>query len=81
MLILILIDVWYLQKVVFSFEIGSNGQNCFSSLLESTFIKILMSTFNRILLIEATFIEILNKKQKNLIIGCVYRHHEHEVKV
>ena len=64
MLILILIDVRYLQKVVFSFEIDSNGQNCFSSLLESTFIKILMSTFNRILLIEATFIEILNKKTK-----------------
>ena len=31
MLILILIDVQYLQTVFFSFEIGSNGQNHFPS--------------------------------------------------
>ena len=31
MLILILIDVQYLQKAVFSFEKGSNGQNHSSS--------------------------------------------------
>ena len=31
-------------------------------------------------MIESTFIEILNKKQKNLIIGCVYKHPKHEVK-
>ena len=31
MLILILIDVQYLQKAVFSFEKCSNGQNCYSS--------------------------------------------------
>ena len=30
-------------------------------------------------MIESTFIEILNKKQKNLIIGCVYKHPIHEV--
>ena len=30
--------------------------------------------------IESTFIEILNKKQKNLIIACVYKHPKHEVK-
>ena len=30
--------------------------------------------------IESTFIKILNKKQKNLIIGCVYKHPKHEVK-
>ena len=29
---------------------------------------------------ESTFITILNKKQKNLIIGCVYKHPKHEVK-
>ena len=27
-----------------------------------------------------TFIEILNKKQKNLIVPCVYKHPKHEVK-
>ena len=31
-------------------------------------------------MIESTFIQILNKKQKNLIIGCVYKHPKHEVK-
>ena len=31
-------------------------------------------------MIESTFIEILNKKPKNLIIGCVYKHPKHEVK-
>ena len=31
-------------------------------------------------MIESTFIEILNKKQNNLIIECVYRHFKHEVK-
>ena len=31
-------------------------------------------------MIESTFIEILNKKQKNLIIGCVYKDPKHEVK-
>ena len=31
-------------------------------------------------MIESTFIEILNKKQKNLIIGCVHKHSKHEVK-
>ena len=31
-------------------------------------------------MIESTFIKILNKKQKNLIIGCVYKHPKHEVK-
>ena len=31
-------------------------------------------------MIESTFIEILNKKQKNLIIGCVYKHSKDEVK-
>ena len=31
-------------------------------------------------MIESTFIKILNKKQKNLIIGCVYKHPNHEVK-
>ena len=31
-------------------------------------------------MIESTFIEILNKKQNNLIIGCVYKHSKHEVK-
>ena len=30
-------------------------------------------------MIESTFIEILNKKQKNMIIGCVYKHPKHEV--
>ena len=29
---------------------------------------------------ELTFIKILNKKQKNLIIECVYKHPKHEVK-
>ena len=28
---------------------------------------------------ESTFIETLNKKQKNMIIGCVYKHPKHEV--
>ena len=31
-------------------------------------------------MIESTFIKILNKKQKNLIIGCVSKHPKHEVK-
>ena len=31
-------------------------------------------------MIESTFIEILNKNQTNLIIGCVYKHAIHEVK-
>ena len=31
-------------------------------------------------MIESTVIEILSKKQKNLIIGCVYKHPKHEVK-
>ena len=31
-------------------------------------------------MIESTFIKILNKKEKNLIIGCVYKHHKDEVK-
>ena len=31
-------------------------------------------------IIESTFTEILSKKQKNLIIGCVYMHPKHEVK-
>ena len=31
-------------------------------------------------MIESTFIEILSKKQKNLIIGCVYKHPKHDVK-
>ena len=31
-------------------------------------------------MIESTFIEILNKKQKNLVIGCVYKHPKHKVK-
>ena len=30
-------------------------------------------------MVEPTFIEILNKKQKNMIIGCVYKHPKHEV--
>ena len=30
-------------------------------------------------IVESTFIEILNKKQKNMIIGCVYKHPKHEV--
>ena len=30
-------------------------------------------------MVESTFIEILNKKQKNMIIGCVYKHPKHEV--
>ena len=30
-------------------------------------------------MIESTFIETLNKKQKNMIIGCVYKHLKHEV--
>ena len=28
-------------------------------------------------MVESTFIEILNKKQKNMIIGCVYKHPKH----
>ena len=31
-------------------------------------------------MIKSTFIEILNKKKKNLIIGCVYKHPKNEVK-
>ena len=30
-------------------------------------------------MVESTFIEILNKKQENMIIGCVYKHLKHEV--
>ena len=30
-------------------------------------------------MVESTFIEILNKKQKNMTIGCVYKHSKHEV--
>ena len=30
-------------------------------------------------MVESTFIKILNKKQKNMIIGCVYNHPKHEV--
>ena len=30
-------------------------------------------------MVESTFIEILNKKQKNMIIGCVYKHPKHDV--
>ena len=30
-------------------------------------------------MVESTFIEILNKKQKNMIIGCVYNHPKHRV--
>ena len=30
-------------------------------------------------MVESTFIEILNKKQKNMIIGCVYKHCKHDV--
>ena len=30
-------------------------------------------------MVESTFIKILNKKQKNIIIGCAYKHPEHEV--
>ena len=30
-------------------------------------------------MVESTFIEILNKKQKNMIIGCVYKHPKHGV--
>ena len=30
-------------------------------------------------MVESTFIEILNKKQKNMIIGCVYKLLKHEV--
>ena len=30
-------------------------------------------------MVESTFIEILKKKQKNMIIGCVYKHPKHEV--
>ena len=28
---------------------------------------------------ESNFVEILNQKQKNMIIGCVYYHPKHEV--
>ena len=31
-------------------------------------------------MIESIFIKVLNKKQKKLIIGCVYKHPKHEVK-
>ena len=31
-------------------------------------------------MIESTFIKMLNKKQKNLITECVYKHPKHEVK-
>ena len=31
-------------------------------------------------MIESTFIKILDKEQKNLIIGCVYKHAKHKVK-
>ena len=30
-------------------------------------------------MVESTFIKIFNKKQKNMIIGCVYKHSKHEV--
>ena len=30
-------------------------------------------------MVESAFIEILDKKQKNIIIGCVYKHPKHEV--
>ena len=30
-------------------------------------------------MVESTFIEILNKKQKNMVIGCVYKHPKHEI--
>ena len=30
-------------------------------------------------MVESTFIEILNKKQKNMIIGCAYKHPKNEV--
>ena len=30
-------------------------------------------------MVESTFIEVLNKKQKNMIIGCVYKHPKYEV--
>ena len=30
-------------------------------------------------MVESTFIEILNKKQKNMIIRCVYKHPKNEV--
>ena len=30
-------------------------------------------------MVESTFIEILNKKKKNIIIGCVYKHPKHGV--
>ena len=30
-------------------------------------------------MVESTFIKILNKKQKNMTIGCVYKHPKHEV--
>ena len=41
MLILILVDIQYLQNVVFSFEQGSNGQNHFLSDSHPLDIKIL----------------------------------------
>ena len=31
-------------------------------------------------MIESTFIKILNKKQTNLIVGCVYKHPKNEFK-
>ena len=30
-------------------------------------------------MIESTFIEILNKNQKNMIVGCVYKYPKHDV--
>ena len=30
-------------------------------------------------MVESIFIKVLNKKQKNIIIGCVYKHPKHEV--
>ena len=30
-------------------------------------------------MVESTFIEVLNKKQKNTIIGCVYKHPKHTI--
>ena len=30
-------------------------------------------------MVESTFIKTLNKKRKNMIIGCVYKHPKHDV--